>query len=315
MNLLSWNCRGLGNPRAIRVLSDLVKCRKPDFLFLTETFSNANKIEALRLKFSFSQCFSVDCVGHSGGLAVFWKHQVRCEIAGYSRNHIDVVFTENNAPSWRLSCFYGFPERQRSTNSWQLIRTLAGVSQLPWCIFGDFNDLLYSSDKFGDVPHPQSLLDGFKLAVEDCLLFEIDLTGGKYTWERGRGTDRWVREKLDRAFATNAWLRKFPLCSLTVHHVTYSDHDPINLDLLSVNCSRKQFRFKFENMWLEEPTFRKDVIDYWLDLPPIHILPKLISVSSFMARWGRNFFHKFRKKLKTTRKSCQGWLIEQMQMA
>lgn len=27
-------------------------------------------------------------------------------------------------------------------------------------------------------------------------------------------------------------------------------------------------------------------------------LPKLISVSSFMARWGRNFFHKFREKIK-----------------
>lgn len=100
------------------------------------------------------------------------------------------------------------------------------------------------------------------------------------------------------AFATSSWLRKFLLCKLTVHHVTYSDNNPINLDLLSVHCSEKQFRFKFENTWLEEPTFRKDVVDYWLELPSFHILPKLISVSSFMARWGRNFFHKFRDKIK-----------------
>lgn len=33
-------------------------------------------------------------------------------------------------------------------------------------------------------------------------------------------------------------------------------------------------------------------------MPSINILPKLISVSSFMARWGRNFFHKFRDKVK-----------------
>ncbi|XP_074356116.1 uncharacterized protein LOC141695803 [Apium graveolens] len=275
MNCLSWNCRGLGNPRAIRVLSDLVKVRKPDFLFLSETFSNASRIEVLRIKFGFFQCFSVDSVGHSGGLAVFWKHQVNCEISGFSRNHVDVVFNENNVASWRLSCFYGFPERHRRSNSWHFIRTLAGVSNLPWCIFGDFNDLLHQSDK----------------------------TGGKYTWEKGRGTDRWVRERLDRAFVSSSWLRKFPLCKLIVHHVTYSDHDPINLDLLSVNCSRKQFRFKFENTWLEEPAFRKDVVDHWLDLPSIHILPKLISVSSFMARWGRNFFHKFREKIKKLKDS------------
>lgn len=69
------------------------------------------------------------------------------------------------------------------------------------------------------------------------------------------------------------------------------------MDLLSVSFSIKQFRFRFENTWLEEPSFRKEVVDFWLQLPAIHILPKLISVSSFMARWGRNFFHKFRDKI------------------
>lgn len=28
------------------------------------------------------------------------------------------------------------------------------------------------------------------------------------------------------------------------------------------------------------------------------MLPKLISISSFMAKWGRHFFHKFREKVK-----------------
>ncbi|XP_074374427.1 uncharacterized protein LOC141714831 [Apium graveolens] len=33
------------------------------------------------------------------------------------------------------------------------------------------------------------------------------------------------------------------------------------------------------------------------DLPLIHLLPKHISISSFMAKWGRVFFHKFREKV------------------
>lgn len=88
------------------------------------------------------------------------------------------------------------------------------------------------------------------------------------------------------------------MCKLSVSHVSISDHDPIVLDLLSASFSRKQFRFKFENTWLEEPSFQKEVADFLLQLPAINILPKLISVSSFMARWGRNFFHKFRDKIK-----------------
>lgn len=61
--------------------------------------------------------------------------------------------------------------------------------------------------------------------------------------------------------------------------------------------SRKEFRFKFENTWLREPSFRGDVKEYWDSLPRLQLLPKLVSMSSYMAKWGRNFFHKFRDKL------------------
>ncbi|XP_063950676.1 uncharacterized protein LOC135153017 [Daucus carota subsp. sativus] len=128
----------------------------------------------------------------------------------------------------------------------------------------------------GTVLHPQSLLDGFRRVIDDCLLLELDLSGGKYTWEKSRGTSNWVRERLDRAFVSRSWLSQFPMCHLSVHHTSCSDHDPINLDLLNVTCSMKRFRFRFENTWLEEPSFRKEVTEYWLELPPTHILPKLI---------------------------------------
>ena len=37
MNLLVWNCRGLGSPRAVQVTTNLVKKHKPQVLFLIET--------------------------------------------------------------------------------------------------------------------------------------------------------------------------------------------------------------------------------------------------------------------------------------
>lgn len=159
-------------------------------------------------------------------------------------------------------------------------------------------DLLFDSDKWGKHSHPRSLMEGFRLALDDSFLSEVDLHGGKYTWEKSHGKSEWVRERLDRCFATRAWCDLFPLCKLTVHHAAVSDHEPIFLDLLNVSFPRRMFRFKFENTWLQEPSFRKEVGDFWLDLPAVNILPKLISVSGFMARWGRNFFHKFREKVK-----------------
>lgn len=81
--------------------------------------------------------------------------------------------------------------------------------------------------------------------------------------------------------------RNSRLVSLSVIHTTCSDHDPINLELLSTLFSRKHFRFKFENTWLKEPSFHEKVSVFRKGLPTSHLIPKLISVSSFMAKRGK----------------------------
>lgn len=298
MNLLGWNCRGMGSPRAIRILRDLVKSHNPDFVFLSETLADTEVMTDIAEKLGFADSFVISKVGRGGGLAIMWRHTVNCQVIDSSDNHINVHVLENSNVSWKLTCYYGFPERSRRQEAWNMLRNLAENVNIPWCIYGDFNDLLCSKDKIGTHPHPQNLMDGFKAAIEDCNLTEIDLIGGDFTWEKSKGSPNWVREKLDRAFANDLWWRKFPLCSLTVKHAIKSDHDPIFLDTVSVAVSRKNFRFRFENTWLNEPDFKKDVAEFWHNIPAIHVLPKLLSVSSFLAKWGRNFFHKFRDKIK-----------------
>lgn len=64
----------------------------------------------------------------------------------------------------------------------------------------------------------QHLLDGFKKIIDDCGLNEVDLTGGSYTLEKSKDSEDWVRERLDRAFANDAWWNMFPLCTLSVFH-------------------------------------------------------------------------------------------------
>lgn len=193
MNHLSWNCRGLGNSRTVHVSGDLIKDRKPDFLFLSETLVMNNKLKELSVKFGFKNYFAVDRVGRGGGLAVMWKPNVACKVDNYSQNHINVIMLNNSIPYWRLTCYYGFPEMSKRRDAWNFIRRLATGSSLPWCIVGDFNDMLYASDKAGKNKHPQYLMDGFQSAVNDANLIELPLSGGKYTWEKGKVKQNWVR--------------------------------------------------------------------------------------------------------------------------
>lgn len=131
MSCRSWNCRGLGNPRTVRALKNLVRDRNPDVLFLSETISVGSRIEMLRVKLRFDNRFSVDRNGKSSGLVVFWRNLVDCSISGYSQNHIDLVFKENNVDVWRLTCYYGCRERNRRRQGWNLIRSLARISNTP----------------------------------------------------------------------------------------------------------------------------------------------------------------------------------------
>lgn len=119
-----------------------------------------------------------------------------------------------------------------------------------------------------------------------------------FTWEKGRGTNDWVQGKLDRAFATRDWWVKFPLCKLSVLTAPVSDHEPIFLELIEVTITKRAFKFKFENTWLKEPSFIKDVTDHWEKIHCANLLPKLISVSKYIEKWGRNFFNKFKEKLR-----------------
>lgn len=82
-----------------------------------------------------------------------------------------------------------------------MLRNLAGVSKIPWCILGDFNDLMYLHEKRGGRRHPEVLLEGFRTAVNDCHLCDLGFLGSEFTWKRSRGTTTWIQERLDRGLA------------------------------------------------------------------------------------------------------------------
>lgn len=152
LSILSWNCWGL----------KLVQ---------------ATKIEAIRVRLGYDSSFMVSSMGRRGGLAVFWKHPFDCHIINYSQNFINLRVCQQGKPDWRLTCFFGYPDSSRRRNSWNLLRTLAMDNSLPWCIIGDFNDLLFNDDKRGGVENPPWKIRRFREAVTDSNLIDIPIEG------------------------------------------------------------------------------------------------------------------------------------------
>lgn len=178
-------------------------------------------------------------------MQVFWERS-------FTRNYVNLLVKENNKEDWRLSCYYSFPDCSRCKLAWDMLRDLRNMSNMPWCIFEDFNNLLSQDDKRGIHPHPNWICAGFRQAISDCDLVDIPLAGCQFTWVKSRGTNHMSEERLDRAFATPEWLNLFPTVSLTNLIASHSDHNPI---LLSCNANpilQHDFKFRFENNWQRE---------------------------------------------------------------
>jgi exonuclease III len=182
MSILSWNCRGLGNPRIVQDFRRMVKEKRPNIVFIMETKLRKRKLETIRLKVGFANMFVVDCVGRSGGLALFWEEGWGVEVQNYSHRHINaIVHDQNLAIDWKFTGFYGHPNPAKRHEAWDLLKFLARLAPEPWICIGDFNEVLTMSEKLGGNIRHNHLLEAFRQTLEVCGLTDLGFIGPKFT--------------------------------------------------------------------------------------------------------------------------------------
>ncbi|KAL8547253.1 hypothetical protein ACS0TY_006828 [Phlomoides rotata] len=148
--------------------------------------------------------------------------------------------------------------------SWDLLRLLATQNNFSWLCAGDYNDIIFSTDKKERIPHPNWLFTGFRNAVNDCGFFYLPLIGYKFTWTRGRGSPNFVEERLDRAMGNYVWHGKIPHAKLLNLVAIVSDHTPILVDTtLCTIISHRRKSFCFEIKWLLEDGIGEVVKRSW----------------------------------------------------
>ncbi|XP_039687912.1 uncharacterized protein [Medicago truncatula] len=269
MSLVAWNCRGVGSPSAIPDLKYLVRHFNLDLLFLSETLAHRNKIEELRFLLGYDCCFLVDRTGRGRGLALFWRNSLHCQLVDFSSNHITVEINDIVLGTWRLTGYYGYPNGGRRTAAWNFLRQLSHQFTGPWCIFGDFNDILDASEKRGRITRPPWLINGFRQAVIDSGLSDVPIEGYPFTWFKSLGTPCAVEERLDRALANNLWFNIFLNATVETLVAPVSDHYPI----------------------YEYSTHT--------------IIPKLSSCAEDMSVWKKSHCHKLKTDIEDCRKQLQ----------
>jgi len=187
MNVLSWNCRGLGNPLTVQTLRRLVRTKKPNLVFLMETKQVSKSLESVRVKLGFEANFVVDSIGRSGGLALLWNLETKVEVQNFSRRHINAtVLDEKTGNLWNFTGFYGNPETARRSESWAILRFLSKINPAPWLCVGDFNEITNVGEKSSSSYRSPRQMQEFKKVLEDCQLLDLGYEGPRFTWCNGR---------------------------------------------------------------------------------------------------------------------------------
>ena len=63
---------------------------------------------------------------------------------------------------------------------------MKNYSTFPWLCVGDFNEIVTNEEKLGKARRPARQMEIFKKALVDCELNKLQVTGGKFTWPKGK---------------------------------------------------------------------------------------------------------------------------------
>ncbi|BFG40545.1 hypothetical protein CerSpe_268190 [Prunus speciosa] len=303
MNMLTWNCQGLGNPSTIHALSSLIQQKVPKLVFLSETRCNKSKLETIKFRLGFSNMFVVPSRGFLGGLCLLWRDDVDLSILSYSSNHIDATCDNIGIEGkWRLTGFYGCPQSADRSFSWNLLSTLGQHSSLPWICFGDFNEILSVSEKRGGRTRANRLMEAF---------WSVLLTVISVTWALLAVLLPGPPLGLAVSVAGLIGLLQIwpgAIASLDLGLSSYppskSDHLPIIIEVRDgapTSWSRPRRRFRFEEFWLHHEECESVVRSGWERLfsgvPLVQFCAKIKATSLALAHWAQCTFGQTQKEI------------------
>lgn len=71
----------------------------------------------------------------------------------------------------------------------------------PWCIVGDFNEILVQAEKVWGRNRAVNQMETFRNAIEETIFFYLGCSGSIYTWSNKHADNSFTKERLDRVLA------------------------------------------------------------------------------------------------------------------
>ena len=174
-----------------------------------------------------------------------------------------------------------------------------GLSFPLWCVGGDFNVIRRSSKKLGG-SSLTSCMKNFDSFMRECELLDPPLQNASFTWSNLQESP--VCKRLDRFLYSNEWGQLFPQGLQEALLRRTSDHWPIVLD--TNPFMRGSTPFRFENMWLQHPSFKENFRNWWRGFQGngwegLKFMKRLQFVKANLKEWNKVSFGELKERKKS----------------
>ncbi|XP_072087958.1 uncharacterized protein [Arachis hypogaea] len=241
---------------------NLVRIYKPSFFFLFETHTIFNNLKNFWDKLDFHCVGIEEAVGHRGGIWFLSSiANTSCVVIDQIDQCITVKVSVGNL-IWLCSAVYGSPQFEKRCMLWDHLRSINSSHNGPWMAVGDFNEIVAPDEStcayFSS--HRASLL---ATTLDDCELFDLKVTGRRYTWYRAVQAGRNLAKRLDRALVNEAWMTMFPEGYSEILSRLHSDHCPILVRCHGSPRVKGSRPFRFQAAWATHPSYKHVISKAW----------------------------------------------------
>ncbi|KAI9125910.1 hypothetical protein K1719_003328 [Acacia pycnantha] len=141
---------GAGSKQLFRNIQLVCQRSNPSLLALSETKCETDSKFMCLNKLGFDGLELVPSLGQSGGLVVVWKSsEIAVTVCGSGRQFMHLRCDCGGNVIFFLSVIYAVPCTVQKRILWEELERFASAVVEPWAVLGDFNDILFSSEKLG----------------------------------------------------------------------------------------------------------------------------------------------------------------------
>ncbi|XP_058726977.1 uncharacterized protein LOC131598383 [Vicia villosa] len=235
-----------------------------EICILLETRVKVNKAAQIRQKLHLKGRFLDNYAFHNNGrIWINWDHthnDLRHIKSSNQFVHCGVYDLLGNFKYW-LIAIYALNQLEHRRRLWTDIEHLSRTQQGPWCLIGDFNNVLQAQDKIGGNLVIENEYKDLQNMMDNTGLCEMPSKGDFYTWFNKQSSSP-IYSRIDRLIANTEWLQMFSDIHQNILPPSISDHAMLHV---AMNQSRRMQHsyFKFHNSLTDAIDFQDIVRHSW----------------------------------------------------